>query len=164
MVLILTVELCLADSDDDDRHGEFSCLQEKSNHLKRTVLSKESRLKKKNKPLFKLPKSNQTLSAGRGLSQVDICILSHHRRLWRNQGNIGWAQTNIARQSLRVSLPLSYSVTRRGWSCLGATERSAWNAWFSSGAPEVITGRDRATDVNVLHFDTVMRKGWRMGG
>lgn len=42
VVLILTVELCLADSNDDDRHGKFSRLQEKSNLSNIIVLSEES--------------------------------------------------------------------------------------------------------------------------
>lgn len=87
--------------------------------------------------------------------------LSHHLRLWRNQGNIGWAQTNIAQQSLGVSLPLSYSVMRRCWSCLGATARSAWNAWFSSGAPRWLqaeTERRMRKLQYVLHIDTPLRK------
>lgn len=87
--------------------------------------------------------------------------LSHHRRLWRNRGNIGWAQTNIAQQSFRVSLRLSYSVMRRCWSCLGATERSAWNAWFSSGAPRWLqaeTERRMWKLQHVQHIDTAQRK------
>lgn len=69
VVLILTVELCLADSNDDDRHGKFCRLQEKSNLSNGTLLKKVDK-----KAEFKLWKSNQTRSAGQGLSHTDICI------------------------------------------------------------------------------------------
>lgn len=147
-VLILTIKLCLADSNNDDRHGKFSRLQEKSNISNRTVLSKERRTKKKT-TLFKLWKSNQTRSAGQGLSHMDICI-------WVIIAASGGTGENIRMSSNKYCTAILESLVCAFIQCyeallelFGGRGEICMNCMIQLRGPEVITGRDTETDVEV---------------
>lgn len=88
--------------------------------------------------------------------------LSHHRRLWRNRGKYRMSSNKYCTTILESLVTAFIQCYEALLELFGGHGEICMKCMIQLRGPEVITGRDRATDVklqHILHIDTALRKG-----